>query len=140
MKTWCYFTGLSTLMYAKLPQSQWFWFRLKAYFILIGRLSGYSTKFHDVNKWDRTMFMLVSRIVLCELRLLGYQLLRVSAIADPKGKHQLVGWCESGDHLLASGGGFRRLMPASDLPTRTTRRAGVFLLYCTYLWNKQQVM
>ena len=24
---------------------------------------------------------------------------------------------------------FRRLMPASDLPTRTTRRAGVFLLY-----------
>ena len=52
----------------------------------------------------------------------------------------MVGWCEEGDHLLASGGGFRRLMPASDLPTRTTRRAGVFLLYHTYLWNKQQVM
>ena len=40
----------------------------------------------------------------------------------------------------AEGGGFRRLMPASDLPTRTTRRAGVFLLYRTYLWNKQQVI
>ena len=51
-----------------------------------------------------------------------------------------VGWCEEGDHLLASGGGFRCLMPASDLPTHTTRRAGVFLLYHTYLWNKQQVM
>ena len=51
-----------------------------------------------------------------------------------------VGWCEEGDHLLASGGGFRRLMPASDLPTCTTRQAGVFLLYRTYLWNKQQVM
>ena len=40
----------------------------------------------------------------------------------------------------AEGGGFRRLIPASDLPTRTTRRVGVFLLYRTYLWNKQQVM
>ena len=40
----------------------------------------------------------------------------------------------------AEGGGFRRLIPASDLPTRTTRRMGVFLLYRTYLWNKQQVM
>ena len=57
-----------------------------------------------------------------------------------KGKHPLVGWCETGDHLLASGGGFLRLMPASDIPIRITRRAGVFLLYRTYLWNKQQVM
>ena len=32
------------------------------------------------------------------------------------------------------------LMPASDLPTHTTLRAGVFLLYRTYLWNKQQVV
>ena len=72
-----------------------------------------------------------------------------------------VRWCESGDHLLASGGGIRSIweitcwhqasessafgvrflrMPASDLLTRTTRRVGVFLLYRTYLWNKQQVM
>ena len=38
--------------------------------------------------------------------------------------------------------GIRRriLMPASDLPTRTTRWVGVFLLYRNYLWNKQQVM
>ena len=50
-----------------------------------------------------------------------------------------VRWCEEGDHLLASGGGFRRLMQASDLPTRTIWRAGVFLLYRAYLWNKQQV-
>ena len=31
-------------------------------------------------------------------------------------------------------------MPASDLPTRTSRQVGVFLLYRTYLRNKQQVM
>ena len=37
----------------------------------------------------------------------------------------------------AEGWGFRRLMPASDLPPHTPRRAGVFLLYRTYLWNKQ---
>ena len=43
-----------------------------------------------------------------------------------------VGWCEEGVHSLASGGGFRRLVPASDLPTRTTRRAGVLLLHRTY--------
>ena len=40
----------------------------------------------------------------------------------------------------AEGGGFLCLMPASDLPTRTNRKAGVFLLYRIYLWNKQQVM
>ena len=58
-----------------------------------------------------------------------------------------VGWCKEGitrwhqaEESDAEGGGFRRLLPASDLPTRTTRRAGVFLLYRTYLWNKQQVM
>ena len=70
--------------------------------------------------------------------------LRVFAIWDRlpysgwnKGKHPLIGWCESRDHLLASGRGFQPLMPASDLPTRTTRWAGVFLLYRTYLWIKQ---
>ena len=31
-------------------------------------------------------------------------------------------------------------MPASDLPTHTTWRAGVFLLYRTYLLNKQQML
>ena len=35
---------------------------------------------------------------------------------------------------------FWLLMTASDLLTRTTRQAGAFLLYRTYLWNKQQVM
>ena len=42
-----------------------------------------------------------------------------------KGKHPLVGWCESGDHLLASCVGILRLMPANDLPPRTTQ-LGVF--------------
>ena len=42
-----------------------------------------------------------------------------------KGKHPIIGWCESGDHSLASGVGILRLMPASDLPPRTTR-LGVF--------------
>ena len=46
---------------------------------------------------------------------------------DIKGKDPLVGWCESGNHLPAWGVEILLLMPASDLPTRTTRQAGVFL-------------
>ena len=42
-----------------------------------------------------------------------------------KRKHPLVRWFESWDHLLASGVGILRLMPASDLPPSTTR-LGVF--------------
>ena len=65
----------------------------------------------------------------------------------PKGKHpesggarrEITCWHQA-EESGAEGGGFRRLMPASDLPTRTTRRAGVFLSYRTYLWHKQQVM
>ena len=49
-------------------------------------------------------------------------------------------WWHQAEESDAEGRGFRCLMPASDLPTRTTRRAAVFLLYRTYLWNKQQVM
>ena len=65
----------------------------------------------------------------------------------PKGKHpesggarrEITCWHQA-EESDAEGGGFLRLMSASDLPTRTTRLAGVFLLYRTYLWNKQQVM
>ena len=64
-----------------------------------------------------------------------------------KGKHpesggarrEITCWHQA-EESDAEGGGYRRLMPASDLSTRTTRRVGVFLLYGTYLWNKQQVM
>ena len=68
---------------------------------------------------------------------------------DSKGKHPLVGWCEEEDHLLASGGGimesdaqgggFWRLMAASDLPTRTARLAGVFLLLHLLLWRRSEI-
>ena len=55
-------------------------------------------------------------------------------------RREITCWHQA-EESNANGGGFRRLMPASDLPTCTTRRAGVFLLYSTYLWNnKQQVM
>ena len=66
---------------------------------------------------------------------------------DHKGKHpesggvrrEITCWHQA-EESEAKGGGFRRLMPASDLLTRTTRWAGVFLLFRTYLWNKQQLM
>ena len=48
-----------------------------------------------------------------------------------KGEFPLVGWCESGDHLLTSGIAILRLMPASDLPTRTTW-LGVFSFKITF--------
>ena len=72
---------------------------------------------------------------------------RNNPLPNPKWKHpesggprrKIICWHQA-EESDAEGGGFRRLMPASDLPTRTTRRVGVFLLYRTYLWNKQQVM
>ena len=54
-------------------------------------------------------------------------------------RREIICWHQAGESH-AEGGGFRRLMPASDLPTRTTRRASAFLLYHTYVWNKQQVL
>ena len=54
-------------------------------------------------------------------------------------RREIICW-DQAEESDAKGGRFRRLIPANDPPTRTTRRAGVFLLYRTYLWNKQQVM
>ena len=63
-----------------------------------------------------------------------------------KGKHPIVGWFESGDHLLASGGGIRRQrrrIPTPDAskwsPDSYDPTSGCFP-FILYLWNKQQVM
>ena len=55
------------------------------------------------------------------------------------GRREITYWHQA-EESDANGGVYRRLMPTSDLPARTTRRVGVFLLYRIYLWNKQQVM
>ena len=64
-----------------------------------------------------------------------------------KGKHPMVGWCESGDHLLASGGGIRcrrRRIPTPDAskwsPDSHHPTSAYFPFIRTYLWNKQQLM
>ena len=100
---------------------------------------------HYLNQWWLDYWHICAILSLNELIQMSWHLPeRTDCI---KGKHPELGgtrreitcWHQA-EESDAEGGGFRRLMPASDLPTRTIRRVGVFLLYPTYLWNKQQVM